>query len=345
METSANTHPFRTGLLQLAAFVALAVGVPALLPERPPETGHSASKAASASQEIDRLQESRPEVVVIGDSMVPCRIDPDQLGKLLGRRCRLLSFNGSASASWFLLLKNVVAKTEPPPPWVVVFFRDDHFHYPAYRTTGPRKALLDSLRVGNEPELERVLTKERPGSSKILDEASVVLDKTFRVDSYRDHSLDRLRNAAMDVSSLGNTKKFRAAALDYIFDIKHLRGDLQTGEDTPGDAIPAWSDDPTASFLPLMAETAKKAGFRLCLYRVRTRDLAAGKAQKPEMTAYIDGLKAWAARNGVTYADETTDSELTLAMYADGDHTKESARSQWTTRAAEHLKPVLQGAP
>ena len=202
MERPANTHPFRTGLLQLAVFVALAVGVPALLPERPPQSGHSASKATSVSQEITRLEESRPEVVVIGDSMVPCRIDPGQLGMLLGKRCRLLSFNGSASASWFLLMKNVVAKAEPVPPWVVVFFRDDHFHYPAYRTTGQRKALLDSLRVGNEPELERVLTKERSGSSKILDETSILLDKTWRVDSYRDHSLERLRSLAMNISSL-----------------------------------------------------------------------------------------------------------------------------------------------
>ena len=349
MDPTPIRAPRRAGFLQLAAFVLLAAGLPALVPFRASGRIASSIHAVSRPAEIARLEQEKAEVVVVGDSMVPCRIDPAELTRLTGRRCSLLSFNGSASASWYLLLKNVVGEVEPRPRWAVVFFRDAHFHYPTFRTTGQRQALLDSLRVGTEPELDHVLTGAAARSNRVLDVTADVVDKAWQIDGYGDKALRNVRNLALDLTSLGSEEPYREAVLDYIFSIQHLRGDLARGtagdaggEDDPGGKVPAWTDDPAASFLPYMADAAERAGCRLCLYRVKRRPHAAGREDPQPLQAYLAGLREWAVRRGVAYADETADPQLTLDLYADGDHTKESARPQWTARAADHLRAAIE---
>jgi hypothetical protein len=345
MEGATPTPSRSTGLLQLAAFLALALGLPALVPHRT-SPHHAGSRGmVSVPEEIRRLEAGRPEIVIVGDSMVPCRVDPAALGRQLGKPTSLLVFHGTASATWFLLVKNVVAAMDPKPRWVVVFFRDNHFHFPAYRTTGQRQALLDSLRVGAEPELDAVLSGGRHLGNPLLHRASDCLDAAWRIDGYQEKAASRVRGLAFDLSSLGRTRQERDLVLDRIFRLENLRRDLAgaAGEEDPGEGeTPAFTNDPAASFLPHLEKVTREAGMRLCLYRVKRQLHAhAGYTDPPQLAAYIDDLRAWARQHGVAYADETTDPALNLEFFADGDHTKLSERPVWTQRVGEHLRAAL----
>ena len=83
MDPTPIRAPRRAGFLQLAAFVLLAAGLPALVPVRASGRIASSIHAVSRPAEIARLEQEKAEVVVVGDSMVPCRIDPAELTRLL----------------------------------------------------------------------------------------------------------------------------------------------------------------------------------------------------------------------------------------------------------------------
>jgi hypothetical protein len=338
----------RRGLAQLALFLALALGLPALIPHHENRRGDGSRDDISRADEIARLESEGPQIIIIGDSMVPCRIDPAQLGRELGRPASLLTFDGSASASWFLLAKNVAARVDPRPAWLVVFFRDNHFHFPLYRTGGQRQAFIDSLRAGAEPEFDFVLSAGRHRGNPVIDRTADLMDALWRLDGYQEEAAGSLRNLAFDATSLGSPRRAREMAIEHIFALANLRGDLAAGEEGPeatervGGDQPAFTDDPADSFLPHLLHATREAGMRLCLYRVKRRRHASGAPDPAHLTAYLAGLQAWAAANGVAYADETGDPALAITLFADGDHTQFSARPLWTNRAASHLQPVLQ---
>jgi hypothetical protein len=344
-----SLKPQHRGLLQLAVFVALVVGLPALIPFRGEAGAQSARDAISVPDEISRLNGEKPEMVIIGDSMVPCRVDREILSRELGRPVSLLSFNGSATAAWFLLLKNVVLAMESPPRTVVFFFRDTYFHLPRYRTTGQRAALIESLSLGAEPELESVLAGAPVGGNRILNATNDLLDATWRVDGYRDKATEEIGDIAMGWSNLGMSKDQFRAYMNVVFSIENLRQDLagdaaDMGEDVSYDDLdqPPWSTSATAGFLPHLEKIAAERGIRLVFYRVKQRDHTRGDWQMPESTRlYMEQFKAWAEERGHGFADESLDSEIVFGHFADGDHTREEDRPFISTRVARALRHAL----
>jgi hypothetical protein len=344
-----NMTPGQRGLAQLAVFILLAVGLPALIPFSNETRAQSARDAISVPDEIARLNGEKPELVIIGDSMVPCRVDREILGRELGRPVSLLAFNGSATASWFLLFKNVVLAMESPPRTVVFFFRDTYFHLPRYRTTGQRAALIESLSLGAEPELESVLAGAPAGGNPILNGANDILDAAWRVDGYRDKATEEVGDIAMGWSNFGMSKDQFRAYMNVIFSIENLRHDLagdaaDMAEDISYDDLdqPQWSTSPTAGFLPHLEKVAAEKNIRLVFYRVKQRDHTRNDWQAPEATrVYMEQFRAWAAERGHGFADESLDPEIVFEHFADGDHTREEDRPFISTRVAKAIGAAL----
>lgn len=344
-----SPSPRLRGLTQLAVFVILAIGLPALVPYRGTDKARSARDAVSVPAEIERLEREKPSLVIIGDSMVPCRVDREVLARELGCPVSLLAFNGSATAGWFLLFKNVVCAMENPPKTVVFFFRDTYFHLPRYRTTGQRAALLESLSLGAEPELESVLAGAPAGGNTILNAANDLLDATWRVDGYRDLASGEIVNTAMGWSNFGMSKDHFRAYMDIVFSIGNLRPDLagdatELDEDVAYDELPqpVWSDAPVASFLPHLERLATEKNIHLVFYRVKRRDHTGEQWRDPEaLTTYLGHFAQWAARGGHGFADESADPEIRFEHFADGDHTRDEDRPFVSQRVAVGLRAAL----
>lgn len=341
--------PLARGLLQLAVFITLVIGLPALISFRNEPGAQSARDAVSVPAEIDRLNGESPSVVIIGDSMVPCRVDKDILTRELGTKVSLLSFNGSASASWFLLFKNIVCAMDKPPQTVVFFFRDTYFHLPRYRTTGQRAALIESLSLGSEPELQSVLAGAPAGGNPILNVANDSLDATWRVDGYRDKATEEVGDIAMRWSRFGLAEEPFRAYMNVAFSIENLRHDLagdaaEMDENISYDELPTpiWSTAPTSGFLPHIEKLAAEKGIRLVFYRVKQRHHTRSDWKAPESTVvYLRQFEAWAAANGHGFADESLDGAILFEHFADGDHTCEEKRPFLSTRVAGAIKPLL----
>ena len=105
------------------------------------------------------LEATRPDCVLLGDSMLHSRIDPARLNEIADRRCAVLGYPGTASAVWFLVLKNIIGSLSPPPRWTIIFFRDRQLTRPAMRTEGRYRERLEQFMLGRESEFQETLEK------------------------------------------------------------------------------------------------------------------------------------------------------------------------------------------
>ena len=340
---------FLRGLAQLAVFLLFAAGIPAMFAYKPKHAVASSRDAISISEELKRLEREAPDIIVIGDSMVPCRVDKEILSRELGKKVSLLNFDGSASASWFLLFKNIVCKMEKPPELTVFFFRDIYFHKPRHRTTGQRLALLKSVSVGAEPELEAVLTGDAKAGNPILNAAEDLLDSAWSIDGYRDSAAEYVREKSLMLTRITSKSGQRRAYMDEVFALKNLRPDLANdiaelgdGKEHDGEEFPVWSDNPVLTILPAIRDQAKQHNINVMFYRVKQRKHTTGENDTAKLTAYLDGFKSWTTANGFFYADESIDPEILEKHFSDGDHTAEEFTPFLSTRVGAAMKAAMQ---
>jgi len=94
-----------------------------------------------------------------------------------------------------------------------------------------------------------------------------------------------------------------------------------------------------ASVLPLMLESARDAGIRLCLIRVLRRPVGGAPDEEPEaLTRYSADMRAYVEDRGGVYFDDREDPALALLPYSDGDHVAREAREPYTRRLWEKLR-------
>ena len=86
------------------------------------------------------------------------------------------------------------------------------------------------------------------------------------------------------------------------------------------------------SILPPLVKLARANGLRLCFVRVKRRPGPDGvtTAQPEVLRRYIADLQHWLASQGQYFIDDTDDPQLTIDMYADGDHVNRDSRDRYT---------------
>ena len=104
----------------------------------------------------DAITAQKPQIVLLGDSMVEENVDTPVLSQKLGRSVYTISYPGSATALWYLAIKNNIIVSPNKPPVLVIMFRDTVLTAPAYRADGKFTSAIDTLAGANEPLLTRL---------------------------------------------------------------------------------------------------------------------------------------------------------------------------------------------
>ena len=102
---------------------------------------------------MHRIEDENPQIVLLGDSTLSDSINADLLGTLTGKKIAKFDVHGSASAYWYLILKNNIIEAENTPPVVVIVFRDTILTAPGYRVHGSYLKRLDEFARRKEPLL------------------------------------------------------------------------------------------------------------------------------------------------------------------------------------------------
>jgi hypothetical protein len=324
---------------RLWLFVVIVLGLPAVVSQFVPTKRHFDAEPISA------LQAKRPDVVLIGDSMLDSRIDArlleDRLGN--GHRVEILWNGGAASACWYLMLKNYVVASGVHPKRCCIFFRDRLLTDPSFRTGGIFRSYFESLMHAEEPAILAVLGKNISPQENGLTRLVAWL---YPLDSRRHVYQEAIGHMMFGVAapSASGAKKLERL-VNKTFDVAKMRGEVMAeATDVSETVAKPFDPSPTKSFLPAMVETAAQAKIPLCFVRVKRHPDPAGyTAQPEELGVYIRELREWLENHGCVLIDDTDDPSFTPDMYlkAKDDHIGPWAKKRSTEIYAEKLRSLL----
>ncbi len=327
------------GYLQSALFLLVVLSAPLVLwamreQDRPGTKRH---QSADLAAERARLSGENPDVLFIGNSMLYTRIARREFRKLSGRTNLFLSNAATASACWYLYLKNIVAPSGVRPEVIFVFFRDEMLTWPEYRTGSFYTDYFESLQADEEPVVERVLYASQRDRRGLPFHVANGVRSVYGIRGQPERMQKKLHDLALDLTSLGSDgKRSRRGYMNGRFSLENLRPDLG-GDDAKlatrreaYDGPQRFDPSPDASFLPHMIDIADEAGFRLCFYRVKKReDVDGTRPPTPWLPGYLEELRAYVESRGALLFDETADP-VPAAWYSDGDHIALEHRVEYT---------------
>lgn len=296
-------------------------------------------KAPFDSSPILEIQRVRPSIIIIGDSMAGSRIDPDYLNRLQpSETFFLLQRGGAASAVWYLYLKNYVAAAGVRPKLVVIMFRDYFFHRPTFRTDQKYKPLLESASRDTEPVLQMVLTTHRTPTERL----GHITEAVYPLAGRRDLTVRSLHRICALLVSPHLDADGVLRKTDFLIANAKPRSDIQGEVATvSAEAEPRFDASPRQSFLPHMINVARAAQLNLCFYRVKRRPNDPRRITTPLLRAYLRDFETYVRAQGCYYVDETPDPNITLDMYADGDHLDPDARQRYAPIFLRHIRGLI----
>lgn len=286
----------------------------------------------------DAVREVQPRFVVIGDSMAGIRIDPLQLSRQAHTQVVGLYQQGSPVAYWYLAFKNLAVENDLKSlRGAIFFFRDDQLTTQVQVTPGS----LDRVARDREPELDRVLAANRLGVFSEIHRAARSVYQFDRTRTWLEPFL--LQAPAKLAATTMPSSELLKAINTEVFALDRLRAfeaaDLAAAQ---GQALD-FQANVGESLLPEIIRLAEGKQVKLAFIRVQRRPAADGPPpQSPELTAYVNALKAYLEARGAYFHDDWGDPDEPLSVYADGDHLTAEGRIRYTQRFAERHARFLQ---
>lgn len=339
-----NKFRSRTAFAQFLVFAVLIIVPPSLIRTVPKDIPEA--DRIDVAAEMKRIRTERPDFFMIGNSMLDSRIDVSCIEQLSGMTFLPIVRHGSASAVWYLLLKNLIVASDVRPRGVIIFFRNRELTRPQHHTTGRNANFIRSLRQRREPVLDPFITANQARDGWPVEQVRAFLKACYPIQGA--FELDQqIRNLAMDLTPLGLGKRARRTEMDQVFVVGNLTEDstTQSSDDAMTDDGPEASrfpDNPEESFLPHMLELAAKASTKLYFYRVKEKPDRDGNVPRSQNdVAYANKLRAYLEKHGAVLIDESPDRSIPATVYADGTHVRRDSMSWYTRKFWGRMEPIL----
>ncbi|MEO8681242.1 MAG: hypothetical protein ABI665_19485 [Vicinamibacterales bacterium] len=324
------------GLRVINRFAPAAGVAPSYLPSIEQPRVREPFDEATAAQ----LRESRPDFVVIGDSMAGTRIVPGHISRMVGGRgVAALLYPGSSVAYWYLTFKNLVANNPPVRAKAAIFFfRDDQLTLAFQRVT---PGSLDRVARDQEPVLDRVLAANALGTFAGVHRA---VQSAYHGERTREWLAPLLAQAPARIVAPGeDPKTFLESMNTTQFSLETLR--KTTVADLP-ESTEESLDFPGVvghSLLPEIIRLSETSGVRVAFIRVQRRPTADGPPpQSAALVKYVHDLREYLAEHGAYFQDEWGDPDLPLSIYGDGDHVTNDARIPYTEHFFQKNRRLFQ---
>jgi hypothetical protein len=326
----------RRSLLQFLGLVLLGLLFVVLLGRAAPPEPRQPFDAAQRS----RLKKLKPDIVLLGNSMVNSRFSESALTRLLKpRRVAVIGVGGSKSAYWYLALKNVILPVTRPKK-ILLFYRRRELTTPRARAVGPEHRRLDRVTPADDPFVEEKLAPRWEQPISRLGWMLGRLAPVGRLHALVAPRLDELASSTAGFVAGASGRMASRQALSRVFDVDELRASdleptLATEEkETFEEALPR-------SFLPAIVELVRERGVELTFVRVRTRENALGRKSRRRKGGYDDMLDRYIRRQGAKHLDLSRDEWETISLFGEGDHIAPRHRRRYTRLFVEHHRDVF----
>ncbi len=330
-------------LISILAFVFLNAFLPGWLAVGYPRAlGPAFSEDVRYSYKFE-IQKEKPEVVLLGNSVINSGMDLQLFEQLVGLRSLKFSFPGTASAYWYLLMKSNITVANPPPRYLLVFFLDNLLTAPELGVNGlAYQALIDEVAGENENILlqkaywsqihpiERWLNSRLP----LFGERETLKEK---IDNRLKYTLP-FQVQRCDKTCLDD-------ALDITFTQLNMIQDNFVQSDEKADPWSGREWDFNAlvenSFLPDMIALAREKGIQLVFVREKNARVMNLADESAAMRLYFQQMKDYLAVRSVPYLDFAHEPSLTLDMFRDRMHLSEAGQQVFTRLVAEGFNTII----
>ncbi len=287
--------------------------------------------------------EKKANLVLVGDSILDVSVNLDQLQELTGEKTSSVAIPGSASAVWYLALKNIIGKSPQKPQYVIIVFRDTILTAPGYRVNGKYFTLVDMLADTDDSlVIQKSFIQQMSPLEQWMDRYLPLYGSRLRlretVDYYIRYSLPELMGCDQACNDEANLVVFQDLNLDanlLVEAIATAESYLYTPERLD---FPAQLNQ---SYLPEMVSLTQGNAIQLILVRTKHLDDPTEASESAPLKGYIQALKAYAEQNGVIVLDFAHDERLTSDLYVDSHHLSEAGSDVFTRMLAEALSPIL----
>jgi len=300
-----------------------------------------------AVEERLRFENNHPQDYFIGSSMLHRWIDVSYFGQITNRTVQYLYTPALSSLGIYLLLKNVVVKSNYTPQRVFIFFRDPELTRLSWRIDGQYRLKLWPMMFPEDVALYRVADYYNAlvGNSTFipLGLMTIVMRYDDVLRYYRQTGLTQWPGSVATrmtatISSLPREKL--QSQLDQRFAMEGLRRRPESDAGIPPDTHYDFDRLQKYSLLPEMVTLAKSKSFQLCFVKVKRRIFAEGASPAPVQRRYDEALKQYLAGQGVCYIDLQNDPRIQAEFYSDGDHIAEPYFHKVTDIFLDHVKAV-----
>jgi hypothetical protein len=333
---------YRYLLITLCSFFLLGWALPQWLPIHYPRALGPAFSADIRLTYQDQIESKKPEVVLLGNSVVNTGIDQSQFEQLTNRKTLKFGFPGTASAYWYLLIKNSIAISSTPPKYLLVFFLDNLLTSPDLGVNGSYLAMIDEISGDQESVLlqKAYLNQLNPlegyldSHFPIFGERQTLKDK---IDNRLKYSLPQLFQNCI--------KPCLNKTLDEAFDAKNMLPNvLPQSELNPENWSGSEWDFNTLvekSFLPDIIKITRERGIQLILVREKNISIAVRQGESQAMQKYFQAMANYLAKEGVNLLDFAHDPALTPDLFRDEMHLSPMGKVVFTRLAAEKFLSIL----
>lgn len=297
----------------------------------------------------ETLELERPQVVLLGNSMLGHGVNVIHFAMRTGLPIVKMWDGGVMSAWNYMTLKNLIIPSPGKPELVIVFFTDHYITEPTFRVDGVYRPCIDVLRHTTEPVLDRLAYGQN------RDPLDYLVSEHWSLPRQRPIVKPLVENWVKgqvgDALDLEGTDAVNAAIARTFADHnlnKELFGQAQLkAMGTKSSDRKDFSALVELSFLPAELEIARNADIRLVYVRIkRVLDAEAQEAGEPShdspyLTQYMTDLRSYLESQGAGFLDFSTDLELKVEHFADGDHLGFEGRLIFTRLLAERLRGQL----
>jgi len=333
---------YRYLFITLSSFFLLGWFLPQWLPIHYPRALGPAFSAAIRTSYQKQIEKEKPEVLLLGNSVINSGIDQLQFEQLTSRKTLKFGFPGTTSAYWYLLIKTNVVTTSSPPKYMLLFFLDNLLTAPDLGVNDTYLPMIDEITDDNDTVLLQKAYLNQ------LNPLEGYLDSHFPLFGERKTIKDKIDNRLKytppqlfqkcDKPCLDQT-------LDETFDAKNMLPlILMQSEVNPEE----WSGKNwdfkalvEKSFIPDMIQLTREKGIQFIFVREKNAKVMTLADESRDMRKYYQDMADYLKKEGVFLLDLAHDPALTVDMFRDEMHLNPAGRLVFTRLVAEGFLSLL----
>lgn len=289
------------------------------------------------------IEKNEPELILLGDSTLYENIDQNYLMELIEEKTYKIGNPGSASAVWYLILKNNIIPASHKPKRLYLFFRTSMLTTPEYRTTGVYEKFIAEAGTSDDALLmEYAYLSQMTWLEKWFDQYVPLYAYRAKIQNsiegiIKYHALQELFSVNKDEIDF---------ALDAVFgetDIMQVKEVVTTAESYPlKDEMLDFDLRLQNSFLPEIIRICQENNIKLTLVYTKTSNIKLSAKTEALLDAYKYKLIQYLDDNDVGFVDYSNDERVLDDFFYDPLHMSAEGRHLFTEIfAQDYIQTII----